>query len=41
MAIVLDHVSYIYEKDTEMAAFALKDICLRSEEHTSLLQSPS
>ncbi len=28
MAIVLDHVSYIYEKDTEMAAFALKDICL-------------
>ena len=28
MAIVLDHVSYSYEKDTEMAAFALKDICL-------------
>ncbi len=29
MAIILDHVSHIYEKDTEMAAFALKDICLR------------
>ncbi len=28
MAIILDHVSHIYEKDTEMAAFALKDVCL-------------
>jgi len=28
MSIILDHVSYIYEKDTEMAACALKDICL-------------
>ena len=28
MAIILDHVSHIYEKDTQMAAFALKDVCL-------------
>ncbi len=28
MSIILDHVSHIYEKDTEMAAYALKDICL-------------
>ncbi len=28
MSIILDHVSHIYEKDTEMAAFALRDVCL-------------
>ncbi len=28
MSIILDHVSHVYEKDTEMAAWALKDICL-------------
>ncbi|MCI9429646.1 MAG: energy-coupling factor transporter ATPase [Lachnospiraceae bacterium] len=28
MSIILDHVNYIYEKDTNMAACALKDVCL-------------
>ena len=28
MSITLDHVNYIYEKDTNMAACALKDVCL-------------
>lgn len=29
MSIILDHVSHVYEKDTEMAAYALKDVCLQ------------
>lgn len=29
MAIILDHVSHVYEADTAMAAYALKDICLQ------------
>lgn len=28
MSIILDHVSHVYEKDTEMAAYALKDVSL-------------
>ena len=28
MSIIPDHVNYIYEKDTNMAACALKDVCL-------------
>ena len=28
MSIILDHVNYIYETDTNMAACALKDVCL-------------
>ena len=28
MSIILDHVSHVYERDTEMAVYALKDICL-------------
>lgn len=29
MSIILDHVSHVYEKDTAMAAYALKDVCLQ------------
>jgi len=29
MSIILDHVNHIYEKDTAMASYALKDICLQ------------
>lgn len=28
MSIILDHVSHVYERDTEMAVYALKDVCL-------------
>ena len=28
MSIILDHVSHVYEKDTEMASYALKDVSL-------------
>ena len=28
MSMILDHVSHVYEKDTEMAAYALKDVSL-------------
>lgn len=28
MSIILDHVSHIYEKETELASYALKDVCL-------------
>ncbi|MCR4706062.1 MAG: energy-coupling factor transporter ATPase [Lachnospiraceae bacterium] len=29
MSIILDHVNYIYEADTKMAVYALKDVCLQ------------
>ena len=29
MSIILDHVSHVYEKDTAMAAYALKNVCLQ------------
>lgn len=29
MSIILDHVNHVYEKDTAMASYALKDICLQ------------
>lgn len=32
MSLILEHVSYVYEPDTAMAVYALKDVCLQISE---------